>query len=69
MIIFFLTIRAIKIIKDFDVNDMTEFEKEVKILRSLRHPNIVLFMGVALTVSQFLTLTLCRMKHDSLLPS
>jgi serine/threonine protein kinase len=69
MFVFLLTIRAIKIIKDFDVNDMTEFEKEVKILRSLRHPNIVLFMGVALTVSQFLILTLSRMKHDSLLPS
>ncbi len=29
--------------------NMDLFEKEIKILRSLRHPNIVLFMGVAIT--------------------
>ncbi len=56
--LFLLTIRAIKIIKDFDDNNMTEFEQEVRILRSLRHPNIVLFMGVALTVRKFFTLKL-----------
>jgi hypothetical protein len=67
--LFLLTIRAIKIIKDFDDNNMTEFEQEVRILRSLRHPNIVLFMGVALTVCKFFMLTLRRMKLDSLLPS
>jgi serine/threonine protein kinase len=37
---------AIKILKESSV-DMSAHE--VKILRSLRHPNIVLFMGVALT--------------------
>jgi serine/threonine protein kinase len=34
--------------KDNAMN-MDLFEKEIKILRSLRHPNIVLFMGVAIT--------------------
>jgi alpha-tubulin suppressor-like RCC1 family protein len=40
---------AIKIIKNFNPEDMA-FEHEVKMLRSLRHPNILLFMGVAVTV-------------------
>ena len=45
-------IRAIKVTKDLNVTNLESFEHEVKILRSLRHPNIVLFMGVALNVSQ-----------------
>jgi serine/threonine protein kinase len=36
------------VIKDFNPHDTTSFDHEVKLLRSLRHPNIVLFMGVAL---------------------
>jgi serine/threonine protein kinase len=37
---------AIKVTKD--AGDTEDLEQEIRILRSLRHPNIVLFMGVAL---------------------
>ncbi len=35
--------------KQFDSSDVDAFEWEVKVLRSLRHPNIVLFMGMAIS--------------------
>jgi hypothetical protein len=38
---------AIKKIKD-DYNNRNEFENEVKIMKSLRHPNVVLFMGACI---------------------
>jgi serine/threonine protein kinase len=39
---------ALKILKDVGQSN-EEYGNEVKILRSLRHPNIVLFMGVSIT--------------------
>jgi serine/threonine protein kinase len=56
---------AIKVIKEFNASDTTMFEQEVKILRSLRHPNIVLFMGVAVNVSILLSSNKNRKKADS----
>jgi hypothetical protein len=43
---------AIKSLKDLGGSLSEQFEHEVKILRALRHPNIVLFMGVALNSDQ-----------------
>lgn len=59
-----LTVSAIKVIKDFYASDTTSFEHEVKILRSLRHPNIVLFMGVALNAENRYIVT--ELMHKSL---
>jgi serine/threonine protein kinase len=38
---------AIKKIKD-DFNNRNEFENEVRIMKSLRHPNVLLFMGACI---------------------
>jgi uncharacterized membrane protein len=39
---------AIKMIKD-DKTNLEEFENEVKVLRTLRHPNVVQFLGICVT--------------------
>ncbi len=45
-----------KVLKNVGGSDV-DFSNEVKILRSLRHPNIVLFMGVAITERSKLIVT------------
>jgi serine/threonine protein kinase len=51
-IIFSNVYSAVKVIKnDTGEDNMMGYDHEVKILRSLRHPNIVLFMGVSVNVS------------------
>lgn len=37
---------AVKKLKEYDANSVSEFEREVKVLKVLRHPNIVLWMGM-----------------------
>ncbi|GBG66126.1 hypothetical protein CBR_g55470 [Chara braunii] len=52
---------AVKVFHDQDLSsDMAEFKKEISIIRRLRHPNVVLFMGAVITPPRmFLVMEFC----------